>query len=313
MPFLRFTRDKRGYENTYVLQAPRRGHGDKAPPRILYWFRTPPNVKMGRLPLDEDAIRAIEEANPDIEFDWPKMLKLQVKTPPLPPRPERRRERPEGRRRGATSGRPAEGAASRDMRAGEDLREERMPEPFEPEVAGALPGAEAVEPEGMQPAVESAEAALSPEAEQELVGLEEVEGPGVPHPVEALIGAEGLARLRALYAELQARISETVHDPVNREMLRIQLEGLNPDTWATEAEARERLEHFEQQADVLRSRLGRRRRRSRRGGRGRRKGGGRSQPAAQTGPAQVGAGGQEPAESGDVGPVGPLADDEPEE
>ena len=44
---------------------------------MLYWFRTPPGVKVGRAALDEDAIRLIEQLNPGIEFDWPRILKGQ--------------------------------------------------------------------------------------------------------------------------------------------------------------------------------------------------------------------------------------------
>jgi hypothetical protein len=46
-------------------------------PRILYWFRTPPGVRVGRAALDEDAIRQLEESNPGIEFDWTRILKGQ--------------------------------------------------------------------------------------------------------------------------------------------------------------------------------------------------------------------------------------------
>jgi hypothetical protein len=45
--------------------------------RILYWFRTPPGVRVGRAPLDEEAIRLIEQYNADIHFDWPRILKGQ--------------------------------------------------------------------------------------------------------------------------------------------------------------------------------------------------------------------------------------------
>jgi len=81
MPFLRFSRDKRGYESTYLCHTFRRG--GKLELRVLYWFRTPPDVKVGRLALDAVAIRAIEESNPDLKFDWGTILK--VKPPPPPP------------------------------------------------------------------------------------------------------------------------------------------------------------------------------------------------------------------------------------
>jgi hypothetical protein len=47
-------------------------------------------VKVGRAALDEDAIRMIEEHNPDIEFDWTRILKGGGE--PVPERPERRQE-----------------------------------------------------------------------------------------------------------------------------------------------------------------------------------------------------------------------------
>ena len=68
----------------------------RARQRILYWFRTPPGVKVGRPALDEEAIRWIEEHNPDIEFDWPKILEAQ---PPPRRRPKTRRDRGAATRR----------------------------------------------------------------------------------------------------------------------------------------------------------------------------------------------------------------------
>jgi len=62
---LRFSRDKRGYENTFVVHPEKRK--GKGRTRILYWFRTPPGVKVGRSALDEDAIRLIEEQHPNID------------------------------------------------------------------------------------------------------------------------------------------------------------------------------------------------------------------------------------------------------
>ena len=92
MAFLRFTRDKRGYESTFLLQNVRSDGATRS--RVLYWFRTPPNVKVGRAVLDEDAIRLIEEANPGIEIEWSKVLK--AKAPP-PPRATIRERKPQRR------------------------------------------------------------------------------------------------------------------------------------------------------------------------------------------------------------------------
>jgi hypothetical protein len=74
-----------------VHAARRRGKGRS---RILYWFRTPPGVRVGRGPLDEEAIRLIEAGNPDLQFDWTRILKGQpAQEGPLPERREQPRDR----------------------------------------------------------------------------------------------------------------------------------------------------------------------------------------------------------------------------
>jgi hypothetical protein len=87
VPFLRVTRDQRGYETTFLLHAGQSG----ARPRVLYWYRSAPGVRVGRPPLDEDAIRAIEDRYPDLDFDWPSLIEQSTS---LPPEIERRPERP---------------------------------------------------------------------------------------------------------------------------------------------------------------------------------------------------------------------------
>ena len=69
MAFLRFSRDKRGVENFYLVQ-PTTNRRGKVRPRVLYWFRSPPAVKVGREPFDADVRRALERQNPDVAFDW---------------------------------------------------------------------------------------------------------------------------------------------------------------------------------------------------------------------------------------------------
>jgi len=71
--FLRFSRDRRGYENTFLLHAGT-SRGEKDRPRLLYWFRTPPHLKVGRTPFDEDAMRLLEDQYPAVEFDWSRLL-----------------------------------------------------------------------------------------------------------------------------------------------------------------------------------------------------------------------------------------------
>ena len=68
MPFLRVIRDKRGYETTYLMHLYREGHRQRS--RILYVFRSPGGVRVGRDPLEPDVLREIEAQYQDIAFDW---------------------------------------------------------------------------------------------------------------------------------------------------------------------------------------------------------------------------------------------------
>jgi hypothetical protein len=88
MAFLRFTRDKRGYEHFSLVEATTTRRG-KSRTRVLYWYRTPPNVRVGREPFDESVRRALEAQNPNVQFDWRKI----VETPIPSPETERWRER----------------------------------------------------------------------------------------------------------------------------------------------------------------------------------------------------------------------------
>ena len=72
-------------------------------PRLLYWFRTPPGVKVGRDALDAATRRTLEERNPDVAFDWPTL----VVTPPAPEQPNWRERRIASR--AARRAQPAQG------------------------------------------------------------------------------------------------------------------------------------------------------------------------------------------------------------
>ena len=88
MAFLRFTRDKRGYEQFSLVEASTNRRG-KTRSRLLYWYRTPPNVRVGREPFDESVRRALEAQYPGVQFDWRKI----VETPIPSAETERWRER----------------------------------------------------------------------------------------------------------------------------------------------------------------------------------------------------------------------------
>ena len=294
---MRFTRDKRGYETTSLVHAGRRG--GRSRPRVLYWFRTPPGVKVGRPALDEDAIKWIEEHNPDIEFDWPKILEAQPAAAPASAKaPARQAEEGRSRRGRRDRPRPADGARPPPPAAPEPSHAERSePQFFEPDVSESA--ATTPEPVDLEAELElEPEPSVVEEAFEQLTHpeAEEVVEPS-PMPVEQHVGREQLTRLRARYAELLARISERGGDPERIEALRAQAETLNPDTWVTDEEVRQGIDAFEPKIRDLRAALGlRRRRRSRRGGRRRRGGGGES-----AAPSPAGEPGDSSNSSGDEG------------
>jgi hypothetical protein len=306
---LRFTRDKRGYENTFVVHTGGGRRRGKPRARILYWFRTPPGVRIGRAALDEAAIRLIEEHNPDVEFDWTRILKGQdapVEEKPLQQgrrgrqRPREFPPRPSPPPGSAPDAKPqevdktfepafvpdADPSASRVVdepmgRAGEEL--ERLAEPGEGvrepaqgvgEIAHRVDRLD-VEEEPGEAAVERMDGAggrVDEAAIDELLS----DTPSEPQTenterkrataAEARLGSEGLSRLRARYAEVLARISETITDPVRRDQLKSHAERLNPDTWVTDEEVSAGLEAYETVFESLRTVVGRRRRRRRRSG-----------------------------------------------
>jgi hypothetical protein len=91
VPFLRVIRDKRGYETTYLMHWYREGARQRS--RILYVFRSPGGVRVGREPLEPDVLRDIEAQHPDISFDWKAVLdnRQVVDTTPDLRRPRKRR------------------------------------------------------------------------------------------------------------------------------------------------------------------------------------------------------------------------------
>jgi hypothetical protein len=120
--FLKFSRDKRGYEHFYLVQ-PTTNRRGKTRTRILYWFRTPPGVRVGRLPFDADVQRTIEAQNPGVTFDWKRLLATPI--PPPSPEVERWRERRRLER--------AEKAARRALRTEEPEVESEIDPDAEPE------------------------------------------------------------------------------------------------------------------------------------------------------------------------------------
>jgi hypothetical protein len=262
---LRFNRDRRGYETTAVVHVGgrRRGKGQ----RVLYWFRTPPGVRVGRAPIDEAAIRLLEQHNPDVEFDWTRILKA----PPAGDAPARRdgREGREGRDRRDRSSQKSRGnnaptpaARSPEPPVGPEPAPPAAVEPVEPvESVQLVEPADTAVPAEPREAGEPAEPA---EAREPVQSLEPTEADRASASF-ARLGAEGLVRLRARYAEVMARIAERPLEEEAREELKQRAERLNPDAWVTADEVSAALEQYETVFEGLRAVVGRHSRRRRRG------------------------------------------------
>ena len=257
----------------------RRGKGQ----RLLYWFRTPPGVRVGRSPIDEDAIRLLEQHNPDVEFDWTRILK-----DPPPAEPPRREARPprdgrDRRRDDRPRPRPSEPVPAASAPSIPVPEFVESPDEIDVEDAG-IPGVfeSSVREEAPPPLSYVEEAAAQLESiEPEAAGEAEEPGgdpgdedvrPFAAPPLSAdegsasyqRLGAEGLGRLRARYAEVMARITEQSVDDEAKEQLKARAERLNPDGWVTADEVAAALEQYEVVFEELRALVGRDPRRHRR-------------------------------------------------
>jgi hypothetical protein len=230
VPFLRLARDHRGYETTVLLHVPH--PGDR--PRVLYWYRSAPGVRVGRPALDEDAIRTIEDQHPEIDFDWPHILEVGAASViEVERRPER-----SGRARGA------EGERAR--RKGERGRDQSAEVP-------TAASSEPVEPVEPLPEIEAAsEDQPIDNGEDEAAAAQPAHAPDV---LAELVGREIATRLRARYAEITARIHQLPADEVTRAAWQARAEPLNPDSWLTPHEILRGVSHADALFDALRREL----------------------------------------------------------
>lgn len=90
MAFFRFNRDKRGYEYFYLVE-PTTNRRGKVKSRVLYWYRTPPGIRVGREPFDEGVRRALEAQNPGVNFDWRSIVEAPIPSADADKWRERRR------------------------------------------------------------------------------------------------------------------------------------------------------------------------------------------------------------------------------
>ena len=265
MPFLRFSKDRRGYENTFLLHSSRR-RNDKDRPTLLYWFRTPPHVKVGRAAFDESAIRALEDQHPGVEFDWPRILATR---PPDEVLEQERPKRPSARRSTPQSAAPAVPSPTAPT-ATQDEEPESAAETVVDAAVPAPPGVEPVSQLVTGPSEDLIEPPAEPSRRFFRVFDRETEADPEPQPaamphhlsepavVERMLGSDQLGRLRGQYAAALARIGRRITDPALAERI-------NPDAWVTEDDVRQGLQGVLTVQEELARHVGRRRRRRRRG------------------------------------------------
>ncbi|MBZ5557056.1 MAG: hypothetical protein LAO77_07240 [Acidobacteriia bacterium] len=139
MAFLRFSRDKRGYEH-FALVQPTTNRRGTTRQRVLYLYRTPPDIKVGREPFDEAVRRALETQYPDISFDWRKILETPIPSADAERWRERRRAE-RAARQAASAETAAEEAEASAPAVPEDLDLPTLPQ--EPAGGETLAGREA--------------------------------------------------------------------------------------------------------------------------------------------------------------------------
>jgi len=250
VPFVRYARDRRGYETLYVMHAFEGAEGGgpqaRSPrPRVLYACRTVPYAKVGRMTIDESVQRRIESAYPNLTFDWPRLLKEAAQSAPRPERPDARQER---KGKGRKKGEPRTQVP----------KVPRVPEV--PEVRFAVPQVQEVPPEPLEPVTELIEwsADAEPEPEPSEPGtepaepMEPVEPVSVPPltvdpswPVVRVAGPDRVLILRGRYIEIASRVLSRVADEAEQRRLFRDARRLNPETWTTDEQVREGLGAFE--------------------------------------------------------------------
>lgn len=268
MPFLRLSRDQRGYETTFLLHAAHYGES----PRVLYWYRSAPGVRVGRPALDEDAIRTIEDQHPDIEFDWAQILEVgAAMAADFDHRADRDADRgsPRGSDRGAQRG-----ARAGDQERGRRKTSRPRGEPAPPVPTAGASGASSAAPGPYSTSavtlqsLSAAAPAVEPEPEQQVEAQPSDERPHHAQPppeaarrgpdvLSELAGREIATRLRARYSGITARIDEHGVDDAGRAAWRARAAALDPDSWVTPEEILRGVQQADRLLDQLRRDLDR--------------------------------------------------------
>jgi hypothetical protein len=227
VPFLRVIRDKRGYETTYLMHWYREGARQRS--RILYVFRSPGGVRVGRESLEADVLRDIEAHYPDIAFDWKAVLDNRQIVDTTP-----------------------------------DLRRPRKRRRAEDEAAGPEAAVTPNVPPSARGAVDAHNADIGSATSKPHGGEGGAPRPSVPSAIEGATPDEQTAFLVRWYPIVRERIPLRTADPTRREALLALAERLNPTAWTDADQIAAGLQQAGEALERLSRVFTRRRRRSRR-------------------------------------------------
>jgi hypothetical protein len=246
MPYLRYSRNKKGYENTYVLHGSRTG----GRPEVLYLFRTPPNIKVGRGALDPEVLSAIESANPELNFDWGKMRRDR----PKPAVPSVRKVQRDKKPKPIARQRKSQVRADRSVDSKTDVsdilsKQSSLVEETTRETETSAGDALTHKTGQYEPTLKETAPVLG--ATDGSVDPADVESPNQKaqqeHPVSALLGVATLDDLRARYMELLVRFDNADLDNRARSALSERVNALDPDGWGAGEEVVHAIESFDRE------------------------------------------------------------------
>lgn len=199
---------------------------------------------LGRSPLDEDAIRTIEDSHPDIDFDWPAILALSEVMTPEDETPVRREKKKQPR--------PPREQSPREQQS-------REPREVRDEDAPAATIAEESPAQGDYAATSEPDEVLPLRSLSDGGFEQEPSAPAAASHgnrlLEELVGREIATRLRARYAEIMTRIHEQDGEGAQREAWAKRAEPLNPDLWVTPAAILDGVRAADSLYDSLKSQL----------------------------------------------------------
>lgn len=133
MPAVKLLHDRRGYQYISLHHAEAR-QGSSS--RMLYWFRSPPGLKVGREPFDGATRGLLAARYPTLSFDWKRLAELPV-PPPEEPWRERRRAERAAKARAAEEDAPSHDTAQREAATAEPVARDAEAGPSDQDAANA--------------------------------------------------------------------------------------------------------------------------------------------------------------------------------